>query len=307
MVGADVIFATNTSTLPITSLAETSQKPENFIGIHFFSPVDRMMLVEIIMGEKTGAKALATAHRLRARDQEDADRRQRLPRLLRQPLRRQLHPRRPPDADGGRAAGDDRERRAHGRHAGRAAVAQRRGRASTSAGRSCRRPRKTSAPNAVDPAQEKLLEAMVVKEQRLRPQERQGLLRLSRAGAEDRCGRASPRSPARQLDPDTSRVQDLKDRFLYHAGARGRALHGGEGRHRSARGRCRLDPRLRLRALHRRRAVANRRHRREGVRRAGRGAGEQIRSALRAERGTGGDGGEGRELLQKFAPAQKAA
>ena len=61
VVGADVIFASNTSTLPITSLAETSQKPENFIGIHFFSPVDKMMLVEIIMGEKTGPKALATA------------------------------------------------------------------------------------------------------------------------------------------------------------------------------------------------------------------------------------------------------
>ena len=60
-VGADVVFASNTSTLPITSLAEISQKPENFIGIHFFSPVDKMMLVEIIMGEKTGPKALATA------------------------------------------------------------------------------------------------------------------------------------------------------------------------------------------------------------------------------------------------------
>jgi 3-hydroxyacyl-CoA dehydrogenase / enoyl-CoA hydratase / 3-hydroxybutyryl-CoA epimerase len=61
VLGPDVIFATNTSTLPITSLAETSQKPEDFIGVHFFSPVDRMMLVEIIVGEKTGSKALATA------------------------------------------------------------------------------------------------------------------------------------------------------------------------------------------------------------------------------------------------------
>ena len=66
--------------------------------------------------------------RLCPRHQEDADRRQRRPRLLRQPLRRRLHPRRPPDADRGRAGGDDRERRPHGRHAGRAAVAQRRGR-----------------------------------------------------------------------------------------------------------------------------------------------------------------------------------
>lgn len=55
------IFASNTSTIPISSLAKASKRPEQFIGIHFFSPVDRMMLVEIIMGEKTGDKALATA------------------------------------------------------------------------------------------------------------------------------------------------------------------------------------------------------------------------------------------------------
>ncbi len=61
VLGADVIFASNTSTLPITSLAGEAGKPENFIGIHFFSPVDKMMLVEIIMGEKTGDRALATA------------------------------------------------------------------------------------------------------------------------------------------------------------------------------------------------------------------------------------------------------
>ena len=61
VLGPDVVFASNTSTLPITSLAKTSLKPEQFIGVHFFSPVDKMMLVEIITGEKTGSKALATA------------------------------------------------------------------------------------------------------------------------------------------------------------------------------------------------------------------------------------------------------
>lgn len=55
------IFGSNTSTLPITSLAEVSARPENFIGIHFFSPVDRMMLVEIILGDRTGDAALALA------------------------------------------------------------------------------------------------------------------------------------------------------------------------------------------------------------------------------------------------------
>ncbi|MBV8564461.1 MAG: enoyl-CoA hydratase/isomerase family protein [Methylobacteriaceae bacterium] len=59
--GADAIFASNTSTLPITSLAETSGRPEQFVGIHFFSPVEKMMLVEIIKGAKTGSRALAVA------------------------------------------------------------------------------------------------------------------------------------------------------------------------------------------------------------------------------------------------------
>jgi 3-hydroxyacyl-CoA dehydrogenase/enoyl-CoA hydratase/3-hydroxybutyryl-CoA epimerase len=55
------IFASNTSTLPITGLAENSKRPDQFIGIHFFSPVEKMMLVEVILGEKTGDKALAVA------------------------------------------------------------------------------------------------------------------------------------------------------------------------------------------------------------------------------------------------------
>jgi 3-hydroxyacyl-CoA dehydrogenase / enoyl-CoA hydratase / 3-hydroxybutyryl-CoA epimerase len=56
-----VIFGSNTSTLPITSLAKEFADPSRFIGIHFFSPVERMMLVEIILGKETGDAALATA------------------------------------------------------------------------------------------------------------------------------------------------------------------------------------------------------------------------------------------------------
>ena len=59
--GPDCIFATNTSTLPISSLAKASQRPDQFIGIHFFSPVDKMMLVEIIRGKATGDRAVAKA------------------------------------------------------------------------------------------------------------------------------------------------------------------------------------------------------------------------------------------------------
>ncbi|MGO1462682.1 MAG: 3-hydroxyacyl-CoA dehydrogenase NAD-binding domain-containing protein [Marinobacter sp.] len=55
------IFASNTSTIPITQLAKASDKPENFIGLHFFSPVDKMMLVEIIVGDQTSDDTLARA------------------------------------------------------------------------------------------------------------------------------------------------------------------------------------------------------------------------------------------------------
>lgn len=55
------VFGSNTSTLPITGLAARSERPEQFIGVHFFSPVDRMPLVEIIVGENTDDATLARA------------------------------------------------------------------------------------------------------------------------------------------------------------------------------------------------------------------------------------------------------
>jgi 3-hydroxyacyl-CoA dehydrogenase/enoyl-CoA hydratase/3-hydroxybutyryl-CoA epimerase len=57
----DVIVASNTSTLPITSLAAYSTRPANFIGLHYFSPVDRMPLVEVILGTETSSETLAHA------------------------------------------------------------------------------------------------------------------------------------------------------------------------------------------------------------------------------------------------------
>ena len=56
------VWGSNTSTLPITQLAEVSARPENFIGIHFFSPVDKMPLIEIICGEQTSDETLARAY-----------------------------------------------------------------------------------------------------------------------------------------------------------------------------------------------------------------------------------------------------
>jgi 3-hydroxyacyl-CoA dehydrogenase/enoyl-CoA hydratase/3-hydroxybutyryl-CoA epimerase len=61
VLGPDAIFASNTSTLPITGLSQASDRPESFIGLHFFSPVDRMQLLEVIRGEKTSDDCLARA------------------------------------------------------------------------------------------------------------------------------------------------------------------------------------------------------------------------------------------------------
>jgi 3-hydroxyacyl-CoA dehydrogenase/enoyl-CoA hydratase/3-hydroxybutyryl-CoA epimerase len=60
-IGRDALFASNTSTLPITGLAEASDRPANFIGLHFFSPAEKMPLVEIILGKQTAPATLARA------------------------------------------------------------------------------------------------------------------------------------------------------------------------------------------------------------------------------------------------------
>jgi 3-hydroxyacyl-CoA dehydrogenase/enoyl-CoA hydratase/3-hydroxybutyryl-CoA epimerase len=56
------VFASNTSTLPISGLARASTRPSKFVGLHFFSPVDKMRLVEIIKGEQTDDETLARAY-----------------------------------------------------------------------------------------------------------------------------------------------------------------------------------------------------------------------------------------------------
>jgi 3-hydroxyacyl-CoA dehydrogenase/enoyl-CoA hydratase/3-hydroxybutyryl-CoA epimerase len=59
VIPASAVYASNTSTLPITGLAQASSRPQNFIGLHFFSPVDKMPLVEIIVGKDTSDETLA--------------------------------------------------------------------------------------------------------------------------------------------------------------------------------------------------------------------------------------------------------
>ena len=75
-------FASNTSTLPISGLAKASTQPEKFVGIHFFSPVDKMKLVEIIRGKQTDDETVARAFDYVQAHRQDPDRGQRLARLL---------------------------------------------------------------------------------------------------------------------------------------------------------------------------------------------------------------------------------
>ena len=74
VIGEGVVFGSNTSTLPITSLAEASKRPAQFVGVHFFSPVERMMLVEVILRQGDRRQGAGGGARLRARDPQDPDR-----------------------------------------------------------------------------------------------------------------------------------------------------------------------------------------------------------------------------------------
>ena len=217
VIGDNVIFASNTSTLPITSLATEFKDPARFIGIHFFSPVDRMMLIEIILGKKTGDKALAVAlDYVRAirktpivvNDSRGFYANRCVIKYRAREGHLMLLEGMPPamiENDG-----------AHGRHAGRSARAQRR-----NGGRSRpedrARHRGRSRADGHHPREKELLEEMVGRTRPLRSQERQGLLRLPATGAEAAvagtcrfaCRRHSTRDEVETID-----VEELKHRFL---------------------------------------------------------------------------------------------
>ena len=257
VIGEKAIFASNTSTLPITSLASEFKDPARFIGIHFFSPVDRMMLVEIILGKQTGRQGACGRARLCARHPQDTDRRQRLARLLHVTRCWHIHPRRPFDADRRGAARDDRECRPHGRHAGRPAVAQRRG-----GGRSClenspgdggrsRRQGDRSAPESIA----------------ARKWSRSGAgsgARTARASTIIRrtdpsgCGPASPIFSRSTLAPEDVDIEELKLRLPRHSGVGNRPLLRGKSPYRCARSRRGVDSRFWLCAVFRRHVVVDR-------------------------------------------------
>jgi 3-hydroxyacyl-CoA dehydrogenase/enoyl-CoA hydratase/3-hydroxybutyryl-CoA epimerase len=213
ILGGDVIFASNTSTLPITSLAETSAKPENFIGIHFFSPVDRMMLVEIIMGEKTGDKALATAidfvRAIRKTPIVVNDCRGFFANRCVGAYMREGHLML---MEGVPPAMIENAARMAGMPVGPLSLNDE---VAIDLGwKILHATKKDLGPNAVDPAQEKLLEAMVVKEQRFGRKNGKGFYDYPAQGSKT-LWPGLAKIAGKALDPDTISVQDLKDRLLY--------------------------------------------------------------------------------------------
>ena len=212
VLGPEVIFATNTSTLPITSLAETSLKADNFIGVHFFSPVDKMMLVEIIMGEKTGAKALATAMDfVRAikktpivvNDCRGFYANRCVGNYIREGHLMLM--------EGVPPAMIENAAKMAGMPVGPLSLNDEVG--IDLGWKILLATKKDLGANAVDPAQEKVLEAMVVAQKRFGRKNGKGFYDYPEKGPKS-LWPGLPDVAGKALDPDTLSVQELKDRFL---------------------------------------------------------------------------------------------
>ena len=163
--------------------------------------------------QENGRSRAGDGARLRPHHQEDADRRQRLARLLRQSLRAQLCSRRADHAGRRRAAGDDRECRAHGRHAGRAAVAQRRSRARSRAGKSCRRRRRISAKAPSIPRRSACCASWSRKTAASAARTARAFTTITANGTKSLWPGLSDLAQ-NELDPDTLDVAEMKQRFL---------------------------------------------------------------------------------------------
>ncbi len=213
VLGPDVVFASNTSTLPITSLAETSLRPEQFIGVHFFSPVERMNLVEIIMGGKTDAKALATAM--------DFVRAIRKTPIVVNDCRgfyinrcviNYMNEAWFMVMEGVPPAMVENAAKMAGMPVGPLALNDETG--LDLGWKILQATEKDLGPGAVDPSQKKLIEALVVKEQRFGRKNGKGFYDYPASGPKS-LWPGLAKIVGKRLDPDAVSVKDLKDRYLF--------------------------------------------------------------------------------------------
>src|SRR5271166_2375206 len=215
VLGPDVVFASNTSTLPITSLAETSLKPENFVGLHFFSPVDKMALVEIIMGEKTDAKALATAMDfVRAIKKTPIVVDDCRGFYVNRCVGNYMYEAHAMVMEGVPPAMVENAAKMAGMPVGPLALNDEVG--IDLSWKILQAAKKDLGPSAVDPAQKKLIEALVVKEKRFGRKNGKGFYDYPANGPKSLWPGIAAIA-GKRLDPDTISVKDLKDRFLFTA------------------------------------------------------------------------------------------
>ena len=157
---------------------------------------------------------------------------------------------------------------------------------------------------AIDPRQKALLEEMVEKRGRLGRKNGKGFYDYPQNGPKKLWPGLADLQP-KKLDPDTIDVQEIKDRLLgMQALETARCFEEGVA-HRRARGRCRLDPGIRLRAVLRRHAVLHRHDGHEEIRRAVPAPGKEVRRALRAAEAAARSRGQGRELLRPLRAGEE--
>jgi 3-hydroxyacyl-CoA dehydrogenase/enoyl-CoA hydratase/3-hydroxybutyryl-CoA epimerase len=213
IVGPEVVFASNTSTLPITSLAETSLKPEHFVGVHFFSPVEKMMLTEIIMGEKTDAKALATAMDfVRAIKKTPIVVNDYRGFYVNRCVGNYMVEAHAMVMEGVPPAMIENAAKMAGMPVGPLALNDEVG--IDLSWRILQAAKKDLGANAVNPDQEKLIEAMAVKEGRSGRKNGKGFYDYPANGPKS-LWPGLGKIVGKRLDPDTVSVKDLKDRFLF--------------------------------------------------------------------------------------------
>ena len=277
-IGKDTVFGSNTSTLPISSLAKSFKDPRRFVGIHFFSPVDRMMLVEVILGKKTGDAALAMVldyvRAIRKTPIVVNDSRGFYTSRVVGTYIREGHLML---AEGIPAAMIENVGRMAGMPVGPLSLNDEV--AVDLAWKILKATEADLGPDAIDVRQKSLLEEMVEKRGRYGRKNGKGFYDYPQSGPK-RLWPGLAELQATKLDPDSLDVEELKTRLLAIQALEIGALRRGRRRHRYAGSRRRVHSRLGLRAIHRRYDLLYRRYGHCGLRRAVQRLDQALRRAV---------------------------